>query len=98
MLTSFEPNQVVMLPVPAPDWRAADVLWYPARFIQRYQRRANRFNEYEFQWLECTDGTLYSSDDSNLPVLMLRTHYRSRKFLKEIAEVRLTEKQVKSFI
>ncbi|KAJ7885633.1 hypothetical protein B0H13DRAFT_1889491 [Mycena leptocephala] len=91
--TSFKPNQVVMLPVPAPDWRASNVLWYPARFIQRYQRRANRFNEYEFQWLECNDGTLYSSDDSNLPVLMLRTHYRSRKFLKEIAEVRLTEKQ-----
>lgn len=85
-----------MLPVLAPDWRAADILWYPARFIQRYQRRANQFNEYEFQWLECNDGTLYSLDDSNLSVLMLRTHYRSRKFLKEIAEVRLTAKQVKS--
>ncbi|KAJ7438874.1 hypothetical protein FB451DRAFT_1415998 [Mycena latifolia] len=42
----FKPDQIVMLPQPqVPDWRAAGILWYPARFITRHERRAGQLNE-----------------------------------------------------
>ncbi|KAJ6486315.1 hypothetical protein DFH09DRAFT_1291598 [Mycena vulgaris] len=55
-----------------------------------------QFNVYEFQWLECTDGAVYLSAHSSLPVLMLRTLVRDRKFLKEIEGVKLTENLYKN--
>ncbi|KAJ7653718.1 hypothetical protein DFH06DRAFT_1133850 [Mycena polygramma] len=76
------------------DWASPDVLWYPAQFVQHHRRRPNQFNEYEFRWLACKDGTLYISGDSMLPVLMLQTNFRSRKFLQEIREVQLAEEQI----
>ncbi|KAJ7283204.1 hypothetical protein C8J57DRAFT_1675521 [Mycena rebaudengoi] len=91
----FVPNQVVMLPHPdAQDWKAPDTVWYPARFIEHHKNRKAAFNEYELRWLECNDGTVYYSSFSNLPVLMLRTIYRSRKFLKEVQDVQITENQI----
>ncbi|KAJ7729209.1 hypothetical protein B0H14DRAFT_2640479 [Mycena olivaceomarginata] len=53
-----------------------------------------QFNEYEFQWLECTDGAVYFSAHSNLPVLMLRTLVRDQKFLEEIEKEKLMESQM----
>ncbi|KAJ6537048.1 hypothetical protein B0H19DRAFT_1079425 [Mycena capillaripes] len=91
----FVPNQVVLLPHPnAEDWKAPDTIWYPARFIEHHKNRKAAFNEYELRWLKCNDGTVYYSTFSALPVLMVRTIYRSRKFLKEVQDVQLTEKQI----
>ncbi|KAJ7453883.1 hypothetical protein FB451DRAFT_1185165 [Mycena latifolia] len=89
----FKPGQLVMLRDvhPASD---SGVLWYPARFIQRHQRRRKQFNEYEFQRLACNDGTLFNSEDSNLPVDMLRACTRSRIFCSEVKEINLTAEQI----
>ncbi|KAJ7604281.1 hypothetical protein DFH06DRAFT_1151258 [Mycena polygramma] len=95
--TFCEVGAIVMLPDLSgqnKDWSSPDVLWYPAQFIQHHRRRPNQFNEYEFRWLACNDGTLYISGDSMLPVLMLQTNFRSRKFLQEIREVQLAEEQI----
>jgi hypothetical protein len=67
---------------------------YFIHFIQPCNKREGQFNEYEFQWLEYPDGILYDSELSNLPVLMVRTQFRARKFLQEISGVTLTENQV----
>lgn len=84
-----------MVPDPnVPNWKAQGVLWYPARFIQHHRGRARKDNEYEFQWLECSDGSVYHSDDSILPLLMQRQFFKGRKFCLEIDEVELTDKQV----
>jgi hypothetical protein len=94
-LHSFRPNEVVLLPDPGViDWREPDVEWYPARFIQHHNTRKGQFNEYKFQWPECLDGVLYDGELSNLPVLMLRTQFRARKFLQEISGITLTANQV----
>ncbi|KAJ7318307.1 hypothetical protein DFH08DRAFT_819914 [Mycena albidolilacea] len=91
--TSFQPGQIVMLPSPQPgDWKAPDVLWYPAQFIQHHRDRKGKFNEYEFRWSNCNDGTIFHSILSDMPVLILRTHFRGRKFLEEIRDVSLTAK------
>ncbi|KAJ6543451.1 hypothetical protein DFH09DRAFT_1088886 [Mycena vulgaris] len=88
---SFQPGQVVILPSLEPgDWKAPHVLWYPAEFIQHHKQRKGKFNEYEFRWSNCNDGTVFHSSLSDLPVLMLRTHFRGRKFLEEIQDVTLT--------
>ncbi|KAJ7608527.1 hypothetical protein DFH06DRAFT_1148902 [Mycena polygramma] len=97
--TFCEVGAIVMLPDLSgqnKDWSSPDVLWYPAQFIQHHRRRPNQFNEYEFRWLACNDGTLYISGDSILPVLMLQTNFRSRKFLQEIREVQLAEEQLEN--
>ncbi|KAJ6565207.1 hypothetical protein DFH09DRAFT_1081864 [Mycena vulgaris] len=92
---SFQPGQVVMLPSPEPgDWKAPHVLWYPADFIQHHKQRKGKFNEYEFRWSNCNDGTVFHSSLSDLPVLMLRTHFRGRKFLEEIQDVTLTAEMI----
>ncbi|KAF7354491.1 hypothetical protein MVEN_01138400 [Mycena venus] len=91
----FQPGQVVMLPSPEPgDWKAPHVLWYPAEFIQHHKQRKGKFNEYEFRWSNCNDGTVFHSSLSDLPVLMLRTHFRGRKFLEEIQDVTLTAEMI----
>jgi hypothetical protein len=52
-LARFRPNQIVMVPSPQfPSWKAPDVLWYPARFIERHEDRAGKKDEYEFRRLE----------------------------------------------
>ncbi|KAJ7673387.1 hypothetical protein B0H17DRAFT_1140985 [Mycena rosella] len=76
------------------DWKGTNPPWYPARFIKRHERRANQPDEYKFQWLECNDRTLYTSDDSSLPVLMLRTCLRGRKFCREIEDITLVDSQI----
>jgi hypothetical protein len=87
-----------MLPSPQPgDWKAPDVLWYPAQFIQHHKDRKGKFNEYEFRWSNCNDGTIFHSILSDMPVLILRTHFRGRKFLEEIRDVSLTAKMVRIY-
>ncbi|KAJ7722221.1 hypothetical protein DFH07DRAFT_783897 [Mycena maculata] len=45
--------------------------------------------------MECNDGTeVYNSQDGVLPVLMLRTFRKSRKFCQQINDADLTEKQI----
>ncbi|KAJ7240717.1 hypothetical protein C8J57DRAFT_1527386 [Mycena rebaudengoi] len=66
-----------------------------SRQSYRWDEPQSSVNEYELQWLECNDGTVYYSSFSNLPVLMLHTIYRSRKFLKEVQDVQITEKQAR---
>ncbi|KAJ7483763.1 hypothetical protein B0H11DRAFT_2231915 [Mycena galericulata] len=88
------PGQIAMVPDPnVPDWKAPGVLWYPATFIKRH-RKAAPHDEYEFRWFECTDGTVYWSEDSALPPLLLRRFCRSRKFFEEINAVKLRAKQM----
>ncbi|KAJ6540032.1 hypothetical protein DFH09DRAFT_1090037 [Mycena vulgaris] len=94
-LNSFKQGQVVMLPSPEPgDWKAPHVLWYPAEFIQHHKQRKGKFNEYEFRWSNCNDGTVFHSSLTDLPILMLRTHFRGRKFLEEIQDVTLTAEMI----
>ncbi|KAJ6523199.1 hypothetical protein B0H19DRAFT_1277063 [Mycena capillaripes] len=92
----FQPDQIVMLPLleGGKNWKDPDVLWFPARFVQHHKKRKGQFNEYEFHWLECNDGTVYYSALSNLPILILRTVFRSPKFLQELEEVQLTTDQI----
>ncbi|KAJ7137063.1 hypothetical protein C8R44DRAFT_948832 [Mycena epipterygia] len=93
----FEPNQIVMLPDPeVSDWKMPGVLWYPAKFIRRNERREGEFNEYELRWLDCTDGVLYNSEDSALPVQMLQTCWRNRQFCNDIFDITLTTQQQSS--
>ncbi|KAJ6458365.1 hypothetical protein C8R47DRAFT_1227106 [Mycena vitilis] len=88
-------QQVVLIPSPlVPSWKAPDVLWYPARFIERHRKRAGKKDEYEFRWLQCNDGTIYNSATSELPLMIQRTFHRSRKFCQAIYEVHLDENQV----
>ncbi|KAF7339229.1 hypothetical protein MVEN_02000400 [Mycena venus] len=90
----FRPNQIVLLPSPRVlNWKSADVLWYPAIFIERHESRAGQKNEYEFRWMQCTDGSTYNSATSDLPLMMQRTFFRARKFCQETDEVQLTENQ-----
>ncbi|KAJ7321627.1 hypothetical protein DFH08DRAFT_1033568 [Mycena albidolilacea] len=92
--TSFSLNQIVLVPSPlVPNWKADNVLWYPAIFIERHENRAGEKNEYGLRWMECTDGSTYSSATSDLPIMMQRTFFRARKFCQEIDEVQLTEEQ-----
>ncbi|KAJ7240009.1 hypothetical protein C8J57DRAFT_1478262 [Mycena rebaudengoi] len=93
---SFESGQTIMVPSPlVPDWKADGVLWYPATFVERHADRARKHDEYEFRWFKCFDGTLFdSSEPTALPVLLLQTFKRSRKFCLEIKDVQLTEHQV----
>ncbi|KAF7341465.1 hypothetical protein MVEN_01883800 [Mycena venus] len=91
----FKPGQIVLIPSPhVPNWRAAGVLWYPARFIECHKDRAGQKDEYEFRWLHCTDGATFNSAISDLPLTMQRTFSRTRKFCQEIDEVQLTENQM----
>jgi hypothetical protein len=71
------------------------VLWYPAKFIERHQGRAGKKEEYEFRWLECTDGETFNSATSDLPLMMQRTFFKACKFCQAIDEVKLAEKQVR---
>jgi hypothetical protein len=71
------------------------VLWYPARFIKRHENRERKPDEYEFEWLQCTDGIIYNSAHSELPPLMLRMFRRARKFCAEIDAMKLCANQVR---
>ncbi|KAJ7769967.1 hypothetical protein B0H16DRAFT_1452339 [Mycena metata] len=88
-------DQIVMVPDPdVPDWKVPGVLWYPARFIKWHEDEARKPKEYEFQWLACTDGTVFNSANSDLPKLIQQMFHRGRQFCDEIAEVKLTAKQI----
>ncbi|KAJ7241317.1 hypothetical protein B0H12DRAFT_1237044 [Mycena haematopus] len=88
------PGRTVMVPDPnAPDWKAPGVLWYPAKFIKRH-KNASKHREYEFQWFECTDGTVYRSADSLLPPELLRKFSLGREFCEEIENIDLTAEQL----
>ncbi|KAJ6451165.1 hypothetical protein C8R45DRAFT_946379 [Mycena sanguinolenta] len=57
------PRRVVMVPDPsAPDWKAPDVKWYPARFI-KYNKWAAPQRKYEF---ECSPGDAEEIEDIDL--------------------------------
>ncbi|KAJ6535381.1 hypothetical protein DFH09DRAFT_1091717 [Mycena vulgaris] len=91
----FDPEQIVMVPfAEVVSWQAPDVLWYPAKFVARHPKYAGKPGEYEFVWLTCNDGTVYNSEDSMLPALMLRRFVRSHKFCTEIGEVQLTDEKI----
>lgn len=91
----YRKDQIVMVPDPdVPDWKAPGVLWYPARFIKWHEDQARKPKEYEFQWLACTDGTVFNSANSDLPKLIQRMFHRGQQFCDEIAEVKLAAKQV----
>ncbi|KAJ7479047.1 hypothetical protein FB451DRAFT_1172168 [Mycena latifolia] len=91
---SFNPNQIVLVSSPlVPNWKADGVLWYPARVVERHRLRGGKKDEYEFRWLECNDGTIYDSASSEMPVMLLRTFFKSRRFCQEIDEVTITEEQ-----
>ncbi|KAJ7784815.1 hypothetical protein B0H14DRAFT_2630627 [Mycena olivaceomarginata] len=81
-LDFFTERQIIMMPNPnMPDWKAP-----------KYERTAR---EYEFEWLECNDETLsHSSDDLDIPPLMLRICYRSRKVCEEINAIQLSAAQI----
>ncbi|KAJ6576132.1 hypothetical protein DFH09DRAFT_1078477 [Mycena vulgaris] len=92
---SFRPNQIIMLPCAGvADWKAAHVLWYPAKFVEHHKKYAGKPNEFQFERLECNDRTVCSSVESILPVQMLRRDLRARKFCSEITEVKLTGKEI----
>jgi hypothetical protein len=85
-----------MVPDPrVSDWKAPGVLWYPARFIKRHEDRERKPDEYEFEWLECNNGMIYDSTDSELPPLMPRMFRRARKFCVDIDAANLSAKQVR---
>ncbi|KAJ7884708.1 hypothetical protein B0H13DRAFT_2537126 [Mycena leptocephala] len=91
----FDEGNVVMVPDPrVPNWKAPGVLWYPARFIKRHENRERKPDEYEFEWLQCTDGIIYNSAHSELPPLMLRMFRRARKFCAEIDATKLSANQI----
>ncbi|KAJ7200062.1 hypothetical protein C8J57DRAFT_1261575 [Mycena rebaudengoi] len=95
LIDMFRPNQVILVPSPhVPNWKAPGVLWYPAKFIERHQGRAGKKEEYEFRWLECTDGETFNSATSDVPLMMQRTFFKARKFCQAIDEVKLAEKQM----
>ncbi|KAJ7455678.1 hypothetical protein B0H11DRAFT_1926064 [Mycena galericulata] len=95
LIEILTPDKIIMVPDPnAPDWKAPDVLWYPARFIQHHLNNVRTSKEYEFQWLECTDGVVFHSGDSDLPRLMQRMFFRGRKFCLEILDVELVAKKL----
>ncbi|KAJ7904173.1 hypothetical protein B0H13DRAFT_1881663 [Mycena leptocephala] len=88
-----------MVPDPrVSDWKAPGVLWYPARFIKRHEDHERKPNKYEFEWLECNDGMIYDSTDSELPPLMPRMFRRARKFCVDIDAANLSAKQLMQFI
>ncbi|KAJ7893098.1 hypothetical protein B0H14DRAFT_2559921 [Mycena olivaceomarginata] len=78
----FTERQIIMMPNPnMPDWKAP-----------KYERTAR---EYEFEWLEWNDETLFhSSDDLDIPPLMLRICCRSRKVCEEINAIQLSAAQI----
>ncbi|KAJ7354129.1 hypothetical protein DFH08DRAFT_804054 [Mycena albidolilacea] len=78
---SFEPGQVVMLPTLEPGDRKAHIIEYPGELIQPKPHKG-KFNEYEFRWPNCDGGAVFRSSLSDLPALMLRTHFGGRKFLE----------------
>ncbi|KAJ6611620.1 hypothetical protein B0H10DRAFT_2192856 [Mycena sp. CBHHK59/15] len=93
--TGFEPGDIIMMPNPrAPDWTASDVLWYPAKFIKRYERSAKTKREYKFEWLDCNDYSVHEPDDSVAPFLLVQTYYQSRAYCTEIMDVTLTPEKV----
>ncbi|KAJ7130870.1 hypothetical protein C8R46DRAFT_1327960 [Mycena filopes] len=87
----FEPNEIVMLPHPlAKDWTAAEVLWYPAIFVQRYERSIGTVREFRFKWLNCD----WVKDHPDLPLMIPQTYQNSRDFLLGIANVVLKGQQI----
>ncbi|KAJ7662529.1 hypothetical protein DFH06DRAFT_1396565 [Mycena polygramma] len=94
-LDLFQPQSIVMVPDPdVPNWKAPGVLWYPARFVKRHKDLAHKPDVYEFEWLECNDGTIFHSAWSDLPALMLRMFCRGRQFCQEIHDVTLSAQQI----
>ncbi|KAF8135267.1 hypothetical protein K438DRAFT_1786981 [Mycena galopus ATCC 62051] len=88
-------GKIVMFPDPkASDWKAGDVLWYPARFMER-QKNAPPQQEYEFQWFECTIGAVYQPEkDPSLPQLFARRFCPGAQFIEEVDGVDLTAEQL----
>ncbi|KAF8171799.1 hypothetical protein K438DRAFT_1773088 [Mycena galopus ATCC 62051] len=89
------PGKIVMFPDPkAPDGKAGDVLWYPARFMER-QKNAPPQQEYELQWFECTIDAAYQPEkDPSFPQLFARRFCRGAQFIEEVHRVDLTATQI----
>ncbi|KAJ7879768.1 hypothetical protein B0H14DRAFT_2566618 [Mycena olivaceomarginata] len=85
-----------MLPSLKPRDRKVHVMGYPGEFIQPKPHKG-KFNEYEFRWPNCDGGTVFRSPLSDLPALMLRTHFGGRKFLEAFRDATLTAKMVRIF-
>ncbi|KAJ6567537.1 hypothetical protein B0H10DRAFT_1965317 [Mycena sp. CBHHK59/15] len=77
-----------------PDWRASDVLWYPAKFIKRYERSAKTNREYKFEWLDCNNYSVHEPDDSVASFLLVQTYYQSHAYCPEIMDITLTLEKV----
>ncbi|KAJ6463160.1 hypothetical protein C8R47DRAFT_1225277 [Mycena vitilis] len=87
----FNPDEIVMLPYPAAlDWKADDVLWYPARFVKR--GRPGSAREFKFKWLQC--DWLIRTDPDAFPNLIPQTYQRGRDFCEEISSVVLKSSQI----
>ncbi|KAJ7660274.1 hypothetical protein DFH06DRAFT_1401711 [Mycena polygramma] len=87
----FNLNEIVMLPYPAaPDWKADDVLWYPARFVKRGS--AGTAREFKFKWLQC--DWLIRTDPDAFPNLIPQTYQRGREFCEEVSSVVLKSSQI----
>jgi hypothetical protein len=82
-----------MLPYPgAVDWRANDVLWYPATFFKRFERSRGTVREFKFKWFQC--DWIFQTDPDALPLLIPRTYQSAREFFEEVSEVVLKSEQV----
>jgi hypothetical protein len=85
--------EIVMLPYPgATDWKADGVLWYPAKFIQRYQRSVGTSREFKFRWFEC--DWFVQHDPDALPHLIPQTYQNTREFCEAVSGIVLKSSQV----
>lgn len=87
-----------MLPYPgASDWKAEDVLWYPARFLERSERSAGTAREFKFRWLDCVDWSFHVTEHHLVPLLIPKTYQREKEFCEEVSETVLKSSQVRQY-
>ncbi|KAJ7465661.1 hypothetical protein FB451DRAFT_1179136 [Mycena latifolia] len=95
LFARFKLGEIVMLPYPgASDWRADNVLWYPARFSGRMERSVGTVREFKFKWLECVDWSDHEDPETRFPLLIPRTYQREREFCQDVANTVLKSRQI----
>jgi hypothetical protein len=85
-----------MLPSPKPGNRRAHVMGYTGEFIKPKSCKG-KFNEYEFRWLNCNGGAVFRNSLSDLPDLMLLTHFGGSKLLEAFQDTTFTAETVHTF-
>jgi hypothetical protein len=69
---------------------------YTGEFIKPKSRKG-KFNEYGFRWLNCDGGTVFRNSLSDLPDLMLLTHFGGSKLLEAFQDATFTAETVRTF-